>query len=527
MASQQQINIELKGSSKRGRQANRFLASFLLASAMVFQGLTHVVFAGHAMGGEVVYEYLGDGNFEISLVFYRECYENGESGNNLDQSIQLGIFEGNNPYNVYTVNLDQSSTDPLDTVLENPCGNLPDELCLQRLEYSIVVFLPPSAIGYDLVFQRCCRNPGISNLPNPGEVGITLTTQIPPFVDDSNPNSSPIFNAYPPEAICANFDFFLDQGATDIDGDSLSYALCTPLNGASADNPAPQPLPASTFNDIPWSPGFGAMDPIPSAPPFEIDAATGAITGFPTAPGAYVIGICVSEYRDGELLSTVMRDFQLNVVMCDPTIISAAQPQSTDQYCIGETIEFFENSIGAQELLWDFGVDGIDTDISFEESPTYTYPDTGTYEVMLIANPSWPCADTSSQVFYIYEPIDLEIELNDFACLNGIEAFDLSVDGAFTDNTNITWTFAGGLPASSNLESPGWVTFANEENWNVTAVAEHYGCVSNQTFDWVAPADPIANIADQSSFCEGYTFDFDNLSANGINLAVGLRRHGR
>jgi len=348
-------------------------------------------------------------------------------------------------------------------------------------------------------------------------VGITLTTQIPPFVDDSNPNSSPIFNAYPPEAICANFDFFLDQGATDIDGDSLSYALCTPLNGASADNPAPQPLPASTFNDIPWSPGFGAMDPIPSAPPFEIDAATGAITGFPTAPGAYVIGICVSEYRDGELLSTVMRDFQLNVVMCDPTIISAAQPQSTDQYCIGETIEFFENSIGAQELLWDFGVDGIDTDISFEESPTYTYPDTGTYEVMLIANPSWPCADTSSQVFYIYEPIDLEIELNDFACLNGIEAFDLSVDGSFTDNTNITWTFAGGLPASSNLESPGWVTFANEENWNVTAVAEHYGCVSNQTFDWVAPADPIANIADQSSFCEGYTFDFDNLSANGVN----------
>jgi hypothetical protein len=209
---------------------------------------------------------------------------------------------------------------------------------------------------YDLIFQRCCRNPGISNIPNPGDIGITLTTQIPPFVDDANPNSSPIFNTYPPEAICTNFDFFLDQGATDSDGDSLSYAFCTPLNGGSTDNPSPAPLPAATFNEIPWGVGFGAFDPIPSAPPFEIDAETGAITGSPTTPGAYVIGICVSEYRDGELLSTVMRDFQFNVVMCDPTIISAAQPQSTDQYALVRPLSFLKirlelkNSYGI--LVW-------------------------------------------------------------------------------------------------------------------------------------------------------------------------------
>ncbi|MBT6164092.1 MAG: PKD domain-containing protein [Crocinitomicaceae bacterium] len=500
----------------------RFALFMLLATGGLFiQAENNKGIAAHAMGGEIVYEYLGNGDFEISLIFYRECFGNEQpfgwqnGGTNLDPQIQLGIFEGNSEFNTYTVDIDVSTIEPLETILENPCGNLPEDLCMQRLEYSITVNLPPSAVGYDLVFQRCCRNPGISNLPNPGNIGITLTTQIPAFVDDSNPNSSPIFNTFPPEAICTNFDFFLDQGATDADGDSLSYAFCTPLNGGSTDNPSPAPSPAATFNEIPWGAGFGALDPIPSAPPFEIDSETGAITGFPTNPGAYVIGICVSEYRDGELLSTVMRDFQFNVVMCDPTIISAAQPQSTDQYCIGETIEFFENSIGAQDLLWDFGVEGIDTDISLEGSPTYTYPDTGTYEVMLIANPSWPCADTSSQVFYIYEPIELEIELNDFACLNGVEAFDLSVNGAFTSSTNITWTFPGGLPSSSNLDSPGWVTFANEENWNVTAVAEHYGCVSNQTFEWIAPADPFADIADQSSFCEGYTFDFDNLSANG------------
>ena len=497
--------------------------SALFVTALSFTFNIREARAAHAMGGEIIYEYLGNGDFFISLVFYRECFGNEQpfgwqnGGTNLDPQIQLGIFEGNNPFINYTVDLDEATITPLETVLENPCGNLPEDLCLQRLEYSIVVNLPPSPIGYDLVFQRCCRNPGISNIPNPGDVGITLTTQIPPFVDDANPNSSPVFNTFPPEAICTNFDFFLDQGATDIDGDSLSYAFCTPLNGGSTDDPSPTPLPPSTFSEIPWGPGVDAEDPIPSAPPFTIDAETGQISGFPTTPGAYVIGICVSEYRDGELLSTVMRDFQFNVVMCDPTIISAAQPQSTDQYCIGETIEFFENSVGAQELMWDFGVAGTEDDVSFEEAPTYTYPDTGIYEVMLIANPSWPCADTSSQVFYIYEPIDLEIELQDFACLGGIEAFDLTVNGEFTDNTNITWTFPGGLPSGSNFESPGWVTFANEETWGVTAVAEHYGCVSNQTFEWEAPEDPVANIADQSSFCEGYTFEFDNLSSNGVN----------
>ena len=497
--------------------------SAILLTALSFTLNIREARAAHAMGGEIVYEYLGNGDFLVSLIFYRECFGNEQpfgwqnGGTNLDPQIQLGIFEGNNPFVNYTVDLDEASITPLETILENPCGNLPEDLCMQRLEYSIIVNLPPSPIGYDLVFQRCCRNPGISNIPNPGDVGITLTTQIPPFVDDANPNSSPVFNTFPPEAICTNFEFFLDQGATDIDGDSLSYAFCTPLNGGSTDNPSPAPLPPSTFMEIPWGPGVDAEDPIPSAPPFTIDPETGQISGFPTTPGAYVIGICVSEHRDGELLSTVMRDFQFNVVMCDPTIISAAQPQSTDQYCIGETIEFFENSVGAQELMWDFGVAGTEDDFSFEEAPTYTYPDTGTYEVMLIANPSWPCADTSSQVFYIYEPIDLEIELQDFACLGGTEAFDLSVSGEFTDNTNITWTFPGGLPSSSNLESPGWVTFANEETWGVTAVAEHYGCVSNQTFEWEAPEDPIANIADQSSFCEGFTFEFDNLSSNGVN----------
>lgn len=212
-----------------------------------------------------------------------------------------------------------------------------------------------------------------------------------------------------------------------------------------------------------------------------------------------------------------MRDFQFNVVTCDPTIISAVQPQTDNQLCIGETIGFTENSIGSQSLLWDFGVPDIDTDVSTLSDPTYTYPDTGVYTVTLIANPTWPCADTSSQVFYVYEPLDLDVEVIDFECLNGVEAFDLQANGAFTDNTYLTWNLIGGLPSSQEGLTTDWVTFANADNWTITLEAEHFGCESSVNFEWDAPESPVASVADQSSFCQGFDFDFENLSLNGEN----------
>lgn len=471
--------------------------------------------ADHAMGGEITYVYLGGGDFEITVSFYRECNENGISGSNLDDFISLGIFEGNNTYDIVTVALDNSSTTPVDNELENPCGNLPPDLCMQRLQYVEVVNLPPSAVGYDLVFERCCRNSGIVNIPNPQSVGIGLTTQIPPMTGDSSPNSSPLFNSYPPAGLCANFEFFLDQGATDADGDSLAYSLCTPWNGGSQNDPAPIPSPASSLSTIPWGAGFSAMNPVTANPNFSIDPLTGQITGFPTQLGAFVIGICVSEYRDGELLSTVMRDFQFNVVNCDPTIISAVTPQTTDQFCVGETIEFTEQSIGAQSYLWDFGVDGSQTDISTETEPSFTFPDTGIYDITLIVNPDWPCADTSVSTFYVYEPLDLTVTVADYVCLgDGMEAFKLGGDGAFNTNTDVSWSIPNGTPSSAATLVTPWIEVVAGSDWGANFYASHYGCASDVDFDWTAPEAPVADVEDQTAFCSGLDFTFVNMSEN-------------
>ena len=104
-------------------------------------------------------------------------------------------------------------------------------------------------------------------------------------------------------------------------------------------------------------------------------------------PGQYAIGICVSEYRDGVLLSTTMRDFQFNVTLCDPNIQSVVAQQAAEQFCIGETMTLTNNSINASSYAWDFGVPGSTSDVSDEYEPTYTWPEPGDYWVTLIVNP--------------------------------------------------------------------------------------------------------------------------------------------
>ena len=44
-----------------------------------------------------------------------------------------------------------------------------------------------------------------------------------------------------------------------------------------------------------------------------LDSETGFLTGVPNTIGQFVVGICVEEYRDGNLISTTRRDFQYNV----------------------------------------------------------------------------------------------------------------------------------------------------------------------------------------------------------------------
>lgn len=74
----------------------------------------------------------------------------------------------------------------------------------------------------------------------------------------------------------------------------------------------------------------------------------------------------------------------------------------------GVANSFINTSNGASSYLWNFG-DGFGT--SLQTNPFYTYSDTGSYSVSLIATSSFGCTDTVFQNFDVLEPnIDLAIK---------------------------------------------------------------------------------------------------------------------
>ena len=499
---------------------------FKIITGLFLITLSFELGATHLIGSEMFYEDLGGGNYLVTLKVYRECGPANTQGTDFDDIIFLGVFGSstNQLQQVDDVFLNFGTVLDVPIVMTNPCGTPPPDLCVEEATYTTTLTLGSNANGYDIAWQRCCRNPSISNVANAGGTdnpGMTATIHIPGTEETTTNNSSPVFQTFPPVALCANFEFFFDNAAIDPDGDELVYSLCAPFDGGGPNggvggfgSPVPNPPSNPPYTPIPYSAPYSPNYPIASDPAFSIDPLTGFITGTPNIPGQYAMGICVEEFRDGISLGKVVRDFQFNVTLCDPNIVASVTPQQPEQLCIGETIQFVNESINGEDFLWDFGIDGTDTDVSTELEPEFTYPDVGTYEVTLIANPDWPCADTSSQIFDVFMPLDPVIEILDFNCITGTETFDFNVNGTMSPEATYFWDFNGGSPNSANIGSPEGVDFGNSNSWDISLTVNNHGCTAEAEFEWIAPPEPIASIEDQTGFCQGLTFSFENNSLN-------------
>jgi len=190
--------------------------------------------ANHLVGGELSYECLGDNQFELSMIIYRDCDPNAPA-NSADFDNPATIFiadaDGNLAQTISIPhNPDEDIFIPVNTA--GICENSSPDLCVEYFEYTQVISLPPSVGGYNIIYQRCCRNNGITNLTNPGGTGSTYELHIPHEGGPCN-NSSPTFNNLPPLVVCQGVPFDFDYSATDLDGDELVYEICDLFDGAS------------------------------------------------------------------------------------------------------------------------------------------------------------------------------------------------------------------------------------------------------------------------------------------------------
>ena len=272
-------------------------------------------------------------------------------------------------------------------------------------------------------------------------------------------NSSPTFKEWPPIFICVNNPIFFDHSADDPDGDSLVYKLCTPLAGASFGVPRPQPPNNPPYDSVVWqTPVFSLDNLLGQGDPLQINQQTGLITGLPTLQGQFVVGVCIEEYdrTTGELKSMTRRDFQYNVGQCGTVISSFFAP---DAQCEDLTVDFENFSDNSNDFQWFFDWPANTLSSTSSDSlVSFTYPDTGSYTVALIAEPSSVCADTSfHEIFLQYNSLIADFQVDVFDCETEalLQTVDLSVDNV---SPVVQWNwqlvYSGTDTLTSNEQNP-------------------------------------------------------------------------
>lgn len=373
-----------------GKLSNLKTTKFSILLCCVFMPL--FLRATHIVGGEMNYTCLGGNRYEITLTIFRDCFY-GDPNAWFDNPASIGVFDAENRL-LGQILVPLMNNDTLNPVLSGECFVVPPSVCVHTTTYRVEVELPFRQGGYQLAYQRCCRNQTILNIINPlasgATYGVTITERA--LLEC---NSNPKFKSWPPIYICVNEPISFDQSAEDMDGDSIVYKLCTPLLGGTQVVPLPQPPNPPPYQEVVWqSPPYGLENMLNGSPdgiPLRIDPKTGMLTGTPNTVGQFVVGICVEEYRDGELISTTRRDFQYNVGVCGRPTAGFFAPEEVQ--CGDLEVQFTNQSLATESFLWQFG-DGA---ISNEKNPSFTFSDTGTYDIRLIIEPGTTCADTSEQ----------------------------------------------------------------------------------------------------------------------------------
>lgn len=324
--------------------------------------------AAHIVGGDISYSFVSrnEANNTVTLRFTFTMYRDDTGmGAGFDPDAKFGVYRrvGNAWVFVLDKTADPTNETFIEIVESDPCVQIIDQLSIERATYSFTATLDVIDDNYLIVYQRCCRNDNVSNLVNSGEAGAAFTLEIFPEALQID-NSSPVFNFPPPNVICANFPVVYDNSATDPDGNNITYRFCTPLTAGGTDGsggpgtgdeesctgvrPDPERCPPP-YDNVVFTPGSSGSQPVMGSPPLSINPVTGIVTGEPTTLGLYVLGVCVEEYNNGDLLSIMRSDYQITVGLCSSIVeIGAAANSEYD----GETgilspVEFF---VGSESL---------------------------------------------------------------------------------------------------------------------------------------------------------------------------------
>ncbi len=281
--------------------------------------------ANHIIGGNIGMRAIGTtpGQFQIQLTQFWDASQS-QAGNQ-DAVVTVLVFSKKGPKLIEKIDLKLCESLPLR--FNNEACARQNKLNFIEARYCALVQLDPTKYtdpaGYYMVWERCCRSDAIVNVSRTSSgLGMVFYMEFPAMIRNTTPfvNSSPQFKIPNGDYICLDKPFTFDVSATDADGDALVYSLVTPFNGYTTNVMVLAPeTPRASYPTVGWAAGYGLNNVIPGNPALSVDAATGQLSVRASKEGLYLFSVQCEEYRNGERIGVVRRDFQLPVVNCGQT----------------------------------------------------------------------------------------------------------------------------------------------------------------------------------------------------------------
>ena len=286
---------------------------FLLVFLLSFVKTTK---ASHAAGGELLYSWISDSTYKITLKFYRDCNGIPEPGSMTCYCLNM-CAPILSPNSCFTIILNKVTSISNGQEVSTGCPGYPSTCNggtfpgYREWIYENTVTLPSRCNYWKFYISESARNGAITNLFSPGTqtlyVEATLNNQY------AQGNSSPYFTVKPVPYVCMGNPYNYNNGAIDPNGDSLSFSIIQPLSSPQACNVmAPNIIPFNTANGT-----FNLTNnPLSTNNTFNISPITGQISFTPNIQQVAVVSVLVKEWRNGIQIGSVMRDMQIIVKSC-------------------------------------------------------------------------------------------------------------------------------------------------------------------------------------------------------------------
>lgn len=489
-------------------------------AVIFFCTISNYSFASHNAGGELSYEFIGASQYHVKFTMYRDCFgipaptsvmlyiESASCSQSFTQTMTLVAGTG------------QEITHPCSTQ-QSTCngGTSPG---IQKWEYETVVLIPALCPDWIFYISDCCRNQAITTIASAAGMGVYIEARLNNMNGD---NTSPQFYIDPELFLCIGQDLYLNNGIVDPDGDSIVYNMIAPRSDANT---------ACTYN-----PGYSVVQPLSSASQITLDPVTGDFFIHPTAVECGVVVFQMTEYRNGNIIGSVMRDIQLYTVSCNNQVPSITGINGTPlhtAYVLAQQPFFFNvfcfdgDSNDSLTMVSDSGIAGALFTIQGNLRPTGVFSWTPTLAdvsaqphvlTITVFDQYCPTQGVAVSYFSIYVTTDstLVTPLFSSGYFTGNVYYDANSDG-LRDSSEVS------VPSQSiNIQPDNLGIYSNNlGDYLFYSMTNGTHVINiNPTYGWVVTSDSLTyTVTNDSINQSGFDFGINSPNPeNDLNISIG------